>query len=97
MAVMQEFIIFDVLGMEYSDMCLSLFWKSISMRLQLLSGFAAVLFTQPSTSVPLERVFSVVGWIRESRRSRLTPDNTELLEKVGHFLRLHWVPNGSDE
>lgn len=88
----EEFKIYEVISMEYTHLCPLEFWKLNSVRFPMLSSIASVVFTPPATSVPSERIFSPAGWLRETRRSRLTPENAELLVKVGHFLRLHDTP-----
>lgn len=64
-----------------------LFWKRAAVRLPLLSGVARIALTPPVTSTASERLFSIAGVVRSKRRSRLTPEMTEALIRVGAHLR----------
>lgn len=92
-AIGEEFKIYEVLALDCEDVVPLEFWKRNSARLLLLAEIVCIVLTPPATSVPSERVFSSAGWIRETRRSRLTPEHTEMLVKLGHYIRLHGPPS----
>ena len=90
--VSSEYKVYEVLAQESQTFFPLQFWKSKFTRLPLLSQITRIVLTPPATSVPSERIFSITGWIRETRRSRLIPENTELLVKTGQFIRVQGTP-----
>lgn len=58
------------------------FWIEQRTMFPTIYTHALSLLSCPSTSVASERVFSITGRIIEKRRSRLTPDNVEMLSFI---------------
>ena len=65
------------------------FWMSNEHKYPILSAFAQDLLVIPASSAPVERVFSVSGYISCGRRNRLNDKNLErevLLKKNKAYL-----------
>ena len=66
-------------------------WKQNTSRLHLLAQLARKFLCPPPSSVPSERVFSVIGNIYDDKRSRLTGEHAEQLCFLHDNLRfLNW-------
>lgn len=85
--VLEEFRLYLITANGCPGECPLLYWKTASTQFPHLGIIAGMVFTPPAASTASERVFSTAGAVRQKRRGRLTPESTELLLKVGHYLK----------
>ena len=91
--VRREYISFSLIPpvpVDDDRACPLAFWRdeATSNRHRLLSIIARFVYTPPVTSVPSERLFSRAGLVRQKTRAALTPSTTEMILKVGPYLRV---------
>lgn len=94
--VKEKIKLYEVLTMQCDSIIPLDVWKRHERRFPQLADIASIASAPPAISGSSEIVFSSAGWVRETHRSCLVPENTEILVKLRHYLRLHGIPSRFD-